>query len=289
MSGIGWGSGSWGSSSWGSFDADALALAKVVAVRENAVRLIFTRPVYYSGVLDLHDASQPELYAVTPVLGTVGLDGSPARAVTPVEVDLVTLPGLLRGQVLDVVLDRPMTAYPAGYTVDVSDRLLTADMGTQISVTEATMLGVFKEVVQPSIESPTPRRDVANPQSAAGAVVGATTTLGAFATDGSGDYAFDEGSASFKKRLFRRCMTKKGAFLHLPGYGLGLPGYGKRLALAGVRSQIVADAEVQVAREPEVAKVVAGSTFNQTGLFKLILRLKTRGGALSRYEVPFQT
>lgn len=47
--------------------------------------------------------------------------------------------------------------------------------------------------------------------------------LGTFAATSSGALELDSGLANLAKRCFRRLLTRKGAFLHLPDYGLNLP------------------------------------------------------------------
>jgi hypothetical protein len=131
----GWGSGVWGGSSYGGGPLAAIAVESVLAIRENVYRVMFNVPVYYSSILDPPDASRVEKYAVTPVAGTTGLDGTAARPVMVARVDLIGEDGEVvfggAGRVLDLVLDRPMTPHPALYDVTLTD-VFAADLGSSV-------------------------------------------------------------------------------------------------------------------------------------------------------------
>jgi len=128
-------------------------------------------------------------------------------------------------------------------------------------------------------------RDIANPQLPG---VGITADqLGHFATDDTGDYGIDQGLASYKKRVFRRLMSKKGSFRHLPGYGVGIPSQVKRLARANLTDSIAADAEDQIRQEPETQSVSVTLTQSDDnpGLFFYRVRAKTSLGD-ANFDVP---
>lgn len=131
----GWGSGVWGGSSYGGGPLSAIAIESVLAIRENVFRLTFNVPVYYSTILDPADASRTEKYAVSPVEGTTGLDGTEARPVSVARVDLIGDDGEVvfggSGRRLDLILDRPMTPHPALYDVTMTD-VFAADLGSSL-------------------------------------------------------------------------------------------------------------------------------------------------------------
>lgn len=130
-----WGFGTWGGSPWGGGPLGAIAVESVLAVRENVMRVTFNVPVYYSSILDPPDASRPEKFSVTPVAGTFGLDGTPARPVSVARVDLVGEDGEVviggGGRRLDLVLDRPMSPHAALYDVAMTD-VFAADLGSSL-------------------------------------------------------------------------------------------------------------------------------------------------------------
>jgi len=298
MTQTGWGAGEWGTTPWGGNQLGPLALEDAQATSENVIQLEFSRPVYFTGLLDPNDASQPDFYTVTPVAGTTGLDGSSARAVTVVQVDLVSAPGFASGQILALTLDRPMTAFSAQYLITCSTSIKSADKSVSLGANTFTFFGVYREILPPRVDQPIPSPDFANPQSLASALGSSASfpfdpvILGVFPTDDSFDYAIDEGLPSFYKRVWRRLFTKPGAFLHLgKRYGVGVQTYGKKLGKAQVRNQLVAEVESQISQEPEVAKVQAAvqSSTSVPGLYRLILVIKLTNGQTKTYPFPIPT
>lgn len=291
----GWGIGAWGSSPWGGNQVGSLDLEDAQATSENVIELEFSRAIYITGLFDQFDASRPEFYTITPVPGTVGYDGSPARAVTVVSVQVVSAPGFIDGQIIALTLDRPMTPFPAQYGITCASTIKTADLSTAITQRSFTCFGVYRIIETPTVDQPTPSRDIANPQSLMSALASTASfpfdpkILGVFPTDDTRDYAVDEGLGSFYKRVFRRIFTKKGRFLHLPvTYGVGAQTYGKRIAKAQARNQLVADLEAQISQEPEVAKIEATTQLSTSapGLFRIILAIKLKTGQTKTYQFP---
>ncbi len=296
----GFGGSSWGSSTWGGASALSLQLVDAVAISENLVQLRFTKPVYFSSILDVGDASDPAHYVVTVVAGGVGLDGSPARVVAVVSATLATdtLPtGATPGTVVDVTTDRPLTPYPSVYGIVVAGLMTPAGSPLDVAASKAQFLGSFKEIVQPDASSPHPARDFANPQTLAALVDAAsgapggtlgTPQLGAFLVDVTGDYALDSGMTALKKRIYRRLMTTPGAFVHLgEGYGVGVVREGKRLASAAVIGRIAARAEAQISLEPEVAQVRVRAINDNAGLVRFVMLVRTRAGADAKFTAVF--
>lgn len=279
----GYGAGGYGNGLYGAGSAAPLRLLAAVATSENVVQLQFNFPVYLSTLLDAPDASDPSHYVFTPAAGTVGYDGTPARPVMPAGI-AYTSPapaGFLLGQCLDVTLDRAMTPYPALYSVAATG-LLSTDMVSPLVVpSTATFYGLYRQLTQPSLASPTPSRDFANPQSALGAASMPNpnfATLGVFGAGNDGDYAIDSGDVSYKKRVYRRMSTRKGGFIFLPpDYGVGLPYQVKQLATPSRRQEIAADIEQQIAQEPETVQVKAQLIIPFPGSVVVNLFARTRG------------
>lgn len=306
MSGLtglaGWGAGSWGGTPWGGASLGVLRLVDAVATRENVIRLQFTRPVYWSGILDIHDASIVSNYAVTAIPGSVGLDGSPARPVMVVMVvpRVDDLPeGSAAGSYLDLTTDRPMTAYPALYAVSAT-ALVSSDLATPLtSPTLFQFYGAFKQVVVPDVSAPHPSRDIANPQTLTALVdsypntmsgSAANGALAVFNADDTGDYAFDSGMVALKKRIFRRLVTVPGGFAHLGnGYGVGVTLEGKKLALAATLGRIASSAEAQISKEPEVARVSVRARSRNDGIVRLEILVRTRAGGSAKWFADLPT
>jgi hypothetical protein len=290
--GTGWGFGSYGGSSFGAAPLTSLELLSALAIRENVVRLTFSMPVYYSTLLDEYDASDPARFSMTATTGTVGLDGQPVRVVNIVEIVQPNSPDeFVLGTVLDVTTDRPMSPYPASYTIACT-ALISADRAQLLVPGSSSdqFFGSFKEFIQPSLETPNPSRDFANPQSLQGTLQFANSfspaLLGVFGVDESGDYALDSGIVSYKKRCLRRLVTRPASFLHLPpDYGVGILAEGKKLARASTLQRLSASAEAQIAQEPETERVKVTATLvsGVTGLARFFVVAKMYGGTVVKF------
>jgi len=303
-----WGIGPWGRTPWGGGpgSSPAIALANAVAVAENVVRLYFSVVPYVSGLLDPADGADPVHYEVLPVAGTVGADNNPARAVAAVAAGTtVDYAGVVRSDQIDVVVDRPMSPYPAQYVVSISG--LATVGGSPMAPASATVFGLLKELVPNAQDHALPTRDFANPQSLSGisgstiglstrawatAAGGGFVTLGSFVVDDSGDYAVEQGMAALLKRLYRRAMSVAGSFAHLPrDYGVGLGTQVKRLATASVRNELCAALQSQFSLEPEVAQCVVRVYTDPTtpAITRFSAYIKTRQGVARRMDMPFDT
>lgn len=290
----GWGLLPWGAGPWGAGGAAALELLSALAIRENVVRLTFNVAPQFTMLLTPNDASNPKRYQFVPLAEPVGLAGEPARPVLPVLVERPRLAGA-QGAVLEVTLDRPMTPWPSRYRVAVN-QLVSVDGALLLpGRTSFVFEAVYRQLRPQSASSPTPSRDVANPQTYQAQLdplpqAGDPLALGVIPIDASGDYAFDEGMTQLKKRVFRRLLTKKGAFPALPGYGVGIPSYGKRLGIEGIRQQIVEEAQVQLRQEPDVAAVrVSAFSSPQNAavtIFRVRIRVAGTGGDV-QFDIPF--
>lgn len=292
MSGA-WGSGGWGSGAWGGAVGGDIELVAAVAYRENVIRLEFTKPVNLTGLLEDTDASRLDKWLVTPDTTTTGMNDEAARAVA---VALVTLAADVadedEGRFVDLTLDRPMTPYPAVYVVEFV-QIFARDLGSTIAG-DVRVTATFKALAPPRIDQARPVRDFALPTTisdarASGPDPETALTLGTYQVDDSGDYAFDEGMASLRKRVVRRLITRKGAFAHLPNYGVGIPDYAKRLAIASVLSGLAADAEVQISQEPDVQKVKVSATVdpNIPNLVRFRVVIRPTVGSPVQFDVPF--
>lgn len=291
-----WGAGAgWGLTGWGGGDAgDALQLLLALAIRENVVRLYFNTPPRFTELLDPSDAANPARYAVTPLDGTFGADELPTRAVSPALIAQVVEPGAA-GTQIDVTVDRPFSPYPGRYRVS-TNQLVTAAGGALLD--EAYSSTVFDAVAR-GLLPPLPslvmgRRDIANPQVLAAFTSAATddeaaALLATFVVDETGDYATDQGEASYRKRVFRRLTTRKGRFAHLPTYGVGVPGAVKQIGRAGVREALAAEAEAQIRLEPETrdVQVTIERSLDRPELTILRVRARTIAGETMDMNVPY--
>lgn len=274
----------------------ALAVVSVMAVAENVIQVTFNEPIHYTGLLDPQDASVASLYVVTPVAGTVGYDGQPARAVSVLTATQGGQPGEIDPNVILLTLDRPMTPYPAQYVVSSTGLIWAANLTDLIeAITLGTTPALFRVLNPPDPSAAAPGRDLANPQTLQASIDSTiaqplVAPLGSFGYDGTGDYAIDQKDDGLRKRLMRRLFTKKGGFLHLgDAYGVGITTYGKQLARASTRAQLAADCESQFAREPEVAQVRVLTRLDpqNAAMVRLDVYIKKKSGQTAKYTALF--
>jgi hypothetical protein len=296
---VAWGLGPWGGGAWGGAVGSGLEVVNVQAPAENVIRVEFNLGLYFSGILDPGDASNPDVWQVTPDPGTVGYDGNPSR---PVLVVTVAQPspaplGVAAGSVVDLTLDRPMTPFPGSYSVATLSSLFSSDLSQQLVAAQLGSTPALFRVLQPP--DPTtlaPGRDLANPQTYANALGSnisqpQATFLGSFGYSDDGDYAMDSRDQGLRKRIFRRTFTRKNGFLHLPGYGIGVLQYSKQLGRASARQQLEADAQSQYAQEPEVAQcnVLSRLDPDNPNLVRLDTYLKKKNGQTAKYKTLIPT
>lgn len=287
-----WGSGPWAIGTWGGASEGVLTLLAAVPLRENMVRLVFSMPVYYSEILDRYDASDPEHYSIAVVDGTVDAIGNPTRAVNIIAVeqpgptsDMPINPAEV-GFYVDVILDRPMSSFPAGYTIGVRD-LQDVNASSQIDNATINLDATYRELQPPVLEMAAPLRDIASPQTASmlGETRSSDAILGTYVIAEDGDYAFDEGNTGRKKRVIRRLITRKNGFAHLPGYGLGVLEMGKTTARLDTIGKLTTDARLQIEREPDIEKASVTADFATTSLLRLHVAIKPRGTTSQKFTL----
>ena len=295
----GYGSGGWGSMGYGgpSLLGTPLALSDVAAVRENTFRLLFSLPIEWSMIGDVRDGSIVSHYSVTAVSGTFGDDSLPARAVRAVAVSLTPEDQLDvpadYGRYVDLVVDRPMSPYPARYTVSFAG--LYAVGSSTVMAGSRDAVAVYRGRLPPLPEFLVSGADIANPQTLNSFYDPLPNPneqfLGTFTYDDNGDYAADEGMVALHKRVLRRIITRKGAFSFLPDYGVGVPAEAKRLNDSTTRGRIAEEVARQVSLEPEVEKCVCRIEPDTTrpGLVRFKVLVRTRQGQAVKINVPFVT
>jgi hypothetical protein len=269
-----------------------LSLVSVLAIRENQLQLQFNQAVYFSGLGDPNDASNPALFSVSVVPDTVGLDGAAVHPVRAIAVDQpATDPSILI-----LSLDRPMTAFPAAYSVSVTG-LLSEDKTQALdpSGSAASFPALFKEIVIPTGDVATPKRDFANPQNLQGASTlprpSLPKQLGVFGIDDTGDFTTDQGIVAYKKRILRVLVSPPGAYLHLgQDFGVGIPQNVKKTALASRIQSLAAEAEKQIGRDPETAAVKVTGSADPAIPSKILfnIRARTRTGIDVQFGVGFK-
>lgn len=281
-------------SSWGGRYGDTVFnVLAAFTVRENTVRLVFTQPVYFSKIFDLRDASNPLAFVIAPVAGSLDALGVLARAVSVLTTELATPQSTVPvvaaevGYFLDITVDRPFSSFPARYTI-TSTNLQNAALTIVLASDTHTFDAVYRDLQGATLETPGLVRDLANAQT--GAMLAAEVpdelrVLGSYLVT-NGDYAFDEGSAGRKKRIFRRILTKRGGFAHLPSYGLGIRDRIKQLMRFDTIGRLNTEAKLQIQREPDVAKAAVSAEIGaQPNLLRLHIGVRPRGGKSQKFTV----
>lgn len=290
---LGWGASSWGESAWGSGDED-FALVLIEPRRDNVLRVAFSQKVFLDGLKGPFDASSANRWDLQPILASVGLDGEPARLTTVIFASLAPEDDVDEGAfgyLVDLFLDRPMSPWPCAYTLTVTG-VYSEDLTESVDGESATVSAMYRLLQRPEVSEATPSRDIASPYTASmAAAAGGSPILGSYIADPTGDYAFDQGIVSLKKRLYQRLITIPGAFAHLPkDYGVGVTSFSKKLATAAVQTQLVTLCEEQFGREPEVAKVrcalVQSAPSLDPGAWILRAFVRTRAGLTQKYDLP---
>jgi hypothetical protein len=117
-------------------------------------------------------------------------------------------------------------------------------------------------------------RDLANPpfQVDRGLGTNGTIIIGA-----DGDYATEAGEPLIKKLVTRRLGTPRGAFKHLPRYGIGLQEK-EPVASAGDLMRLRKEIETQVLEEPDVANTRASLTMDRSGVLIVQVQIKPKSG-----------
>lgn len=117
-------------------------------------------------------------------------------------------------------------------------------------------------------------RDLANPPFQIDRGLGAAGTLQI--TD-DGDFATEAGLPLIRKLVLRRMNTRRGAFRHLPEYGV-LLAEKEPISSGGDLQAILRDVEQQVAQEPDVVRAVAHGMLDRSGVAVIQLVLQASGG-----------
>lgn len=287
----GWSIGGFGLTPWGGGPVGSFEVVGAEPVAENVVRVAFSEKPFSDGVGSIADATVADHYAVAAISGT-GIDGKPIRPVLVIAAMLV--PG--SPTAIDVVVDRPFSPWPCEYRVAANSlRGSVSGLPLTVGATSWAFKGLLRTVESQSRDLAVKNRDVSNPQNMAATLdplpdpIGAV--LGSYNTDTAGDYAFDEGVTSYRKRIFRRIYCRKGKFVFLPTtWGLGIQDELKRLNTAAKRESIRLDLEKQILSEPETAECSVTTLLSRSNgaIVRYHIRSKMRDGRGVDMTVPFQ-
>lgn len=237
---VGWGRGAWGLSPWGGLVSLALEHAEVVTERSVIVQL--TTPPLQESSIDEGDALNCQTWKIE---------------------------NLTTGQIVTVLAINPVS--------DTAFELWTLEtMGTHLDTIRVSFSGLVDQARNP-VGPPTafdmPGLARAEVAQAPGALVDLRSDLfsgGGLEVGSDGDYAVESGTPLLRKLIVRRLMTFRGEFIHLPGYGFGIR-LKEPLGAADL-TQLRAEVERQIQREPEVKNVSAKVSLDRSGVLLVEVR-----------------
>jgi hypothetical protein len=246
-----------------------ISVVRALASAGQVVRVVFTEAPLHRSPAGAWDALDPSNYVFSVVSGQ-------ATAPTPVGVNPKIVvgpawgvgngssPGVGDERGVDVSVDRQLIA---GITYRVFVRNVRAAAGGLLGTPNAaTFQGVtlLQETRLP--ERPQDLVDIANPPA-----------LGHWTIDAGGDVGVEDPADGVRKRVLRRWTTRKGAFRHLPRYGLGQALKG--VSTVAARAALKADALGQVLEEPDIKEAQVDVAMEAaTGVLTLTTRARTVRG-----------
>lgn len=262
----GFGPGSWGPSPWGiGAPAAAFAVDHALAIDGNTVRITYTdNPQTVHDRLTT-DGLNPRNYAITILAGPNAAWSPRVAHVYPVDGDPLSLD--LR---LDQTMPGKMMSQQTQFRVTVTN-VMSAAGAMLVGAPYAAFWSLNQMVMETTVRlDRAAGRDLSRPwtpNSPAG---------GTFRIGSSGDYRFDSGLTLVKKLIYRRILTVKGGFFHLPNYGMGL----KPKAVAYPYQLTSARAEMrrQILEESEVQDCTVKVTQTAQGIVIFFVKVRTKQG-----------
>jgi hypothetical protein len=256
---MGYGISRYGLSAYGGI-ASTITVAAGYATTTHQVRVVLSAPPLHVDQFSAGDATNPLTWTVADASGrqfTIAI----ASMHDDVSVDLTTL--------------EPLGDDQTEHTVTAIG-LLSAESVSATSPLSATFLGVVQTSDPVDAANLDFRdRDLANPpfQVSRGLGYAGTLQIGA-----DGDFVNESGRALTRKLVLRRMNTPRGAFRHLPLYGVA--DLVKEPVLSG--GDLVArlrEYEQQARQEPDVTSARATGSLDRSGVLIVLLAITTTGGA----------
>ena len=249
-----WGGTDYGSSAWGGgagADASAITISALQLLSEKSVKVTLSAAPLAASAAGVGDALNPLTWSVTRDDGTIYT----VTSVTKLSATVFRL--------------RTIESWIGQATVyTVATVGLKTTSGDVVTDDSATVFGTStSDRLDPALASGG-ISDLANPATPFNPV-GGTMTI-----DSTGDYASVSGSELVRKLILRRLSVNRGAFFHLPDYGLGL-----KVKEPLPSSDLVAtktEVERQILREPEVVRATASVSLSRTGVLVVLFRAKLR-------------
>lgn len=251
----GWGLGPWGLDPWGGGVLGvSLVQAEVLSVRE--VKIVLSAEPQHAGPDVSGDALNPTTWTVR-------------RLDTGMEFTVI---GAAMVGSTAVLLRLYEALGPFAVSHSVATTSLLSLSGEVVTAPEAVFFrgAVDRSLATPVAQAATRRfgvRDLANPPTSA------TSIGGTLKIRGGGDYANEEGPALTKKLILRRVTFRPGDLWYAPEYGLGLA---EKEPVQGSLVPRAAEAERQIAQEPDVETARVGLSIDAQGVLTVSVRARIR-------------
>jgi hypothetical protein len=248
--------------------AEAFKLAGVVAISKRQVQVSFNvAPLAASG-FGLVDSLNPTKWTVQRLDTLAELPVGAVRLIDAVTVELYLLD--------------PLGDFRIRHGVAVRD-IVSFDHAPIVSPLSLEFAGVTDTQVAPGPRPLRPRAVDLDAQP-----VG-DDTFGTALVIRGGDYTTEQGNPLLKKLIVRRLTTKKGAFFHLPDYGIGIASPKSLFSPSDLRA-LKADIESQVNLEPEVVKTNAALTLDaNNSILSILVQARTQTGDDVSVRLPIPT
>jgi hypothetical protein len=251
------------------FTGGRLELAGIAQASTRAIDAGFTYEPKHSDPAAADDGLNPDLFALSS-------SGAPLPLVQYIE---HVGPGVLR---LFFDADLPVGVI---VTLVVSAALEAEDptVATGPILTASLALATYGASTQTTTERRiAARRDLRNPQ----ATNGGSDVPGTLQIDARGDYANEDGTSYFRKRILRRATTTSGGFALLPGYGFAprIKGLIRPGDLVALRRQI----ERQVLEEPDAISARATVTVIGPGVVRARISATHSSGVVVEGETTIE-
>lgn len=259
---MGFGSSPYGTSPYGGvFAVTTITVATAWAISTHGVRVTLTAEPLHVDQFQIGDAQNPLTWSVVNDITGAALTVASATMHDSLSVDLVVLEAL--GDHLE---QHTVTAVG----------LFSSDGILVTSPASADFPGVV-QTMDPTDQRSTNDfrdRDFANPpfQIARGMGAGGTLVIG-----DDGDFATESGRPLVRKLVVRRLTTRRGAFRHLPEYGLDLEPK-EPISSGGDLQSVLREVEAQAQQEPDVVRAVARGSVDRRGVAIIQLSIQAKGG-----------
>lgn len=255
---MGFGTSKYGLSPYGGISA-TISVSLAYAISTHRVRVAMTAPPQHGDQFGDGDATNPRTWAIS----------NEADQFT------VVLASMHDDVSVDLTILEPLGDDQSTHTV-VANGLVSADGLAATSPLSATFLGVVQTVDPIDAANLDFRdRDLANPpfQLNRGLGYAGTLQIGA-----DGDFVTESGRALTRKLVLRRMNTPRGAFRHLPNYGVA--DLVKEPVLSGGDLSVrLRDYEQQARAEPDVTAARASGSLDRSGVLIVVLAISTTAGA----------